>query len=419
MAERPPLADRMRPQTLDEVVGHERWLAAGSPLRQSLEAGEPRSMVLFGPPGCGKTSIARVLAHHSHRPYLALSAVLDGVKELRGAIERAEAERRLSGRGVLLFVDEVHRWTKGQQDALLPHLESGLIVLVGATTENPSFELNAALRSRLQIIRLEPLTDADVLALLERSLVDTRGFGDRPLRVSPEVLQALVERSAGDARRALTDLEQCVESLAGVSPLDLDHARRALSAPQLRHDRNGDDHYQLLSALIKSLRGSDPDASLYWLARLLSAGEDPITVARRLIIFASEDVGNADPRALQVAVAAQQAVHVVGMPEGRIVLAQAVTWLACSPKSNAAYLAIGEALSDVEQYGALSVPPHLRNQPGDAYLYPHDFPGRVVRQQYAPDRLQRRRYYKPSGQGEEKIIAQRLLWWEQKKDETG
>ena len=415
-----PLADRMRPRTLDEIVGQQRWLSPGSPLRTAVEAHRLRSMVLWGPPGCGKTTLARALAHASGASFAQMSAVLDGVKELRAVIDRAAFDRH-GGKGTVLFVDEIHRWNKGQQDALLPHVESGDLVLIGATTENPSFELNAALRSRLQIIALDPLGEDDVAGLLSRALSDERGLAGRPGTVDPEVVRAIARAAAGDARRALDDLERVVEAIDG--PIDLATAQRVLQRSDVRHDRAGEDHYNVMSALIKSLRGSDPDAAIYWLARLVAGGEDPVSIARRLVIFASEDIGNADPRGLQVAVAAGQAVQLVGMPEGRIVLAQAVTWLATCPKSNAAYLAIDRALADVRERGALPVPKHLRNAVtremraegyGDGYRYPHDFPGHVAAQRYLPDGFDPR-YYEPTGLGEEKVVADRMQWFEKRR----
>lgn len=421
-----PLADRMRPTRLDEVVGQERWLGPDAPLRRALESGRLRSIVLWGPPGCGKTTIARVLATQTEQLFLQISAVLDGVKELRGALERADVALRMENRGTLLFVDEIHRWNKAQQDALLPHLESGRLVLVGATTENPSFELNAALRSRVQVVRLEPLEPEQILGLLQRALTDPRGLAEPSLTVAPEALELLARAAGGDARRALEDLERCAASLPEGAVLDALHVESVLQRSDVRHDRDGDDHYDVMSALIKSMRGSDPDASIYWLARLLAGGEDPVAIARRLVVFASEDVGNADPRALDVAVSAAEAARLVGMPEARIPLAQAVTWLACCPKSNASYVAIDAALEDVRRHGALSVPLHLRNPAtremrnegyGDGYLYPHDHPFRIVKQQYLPDRLGDRRYYEPADHGEERTIRDRLAWWRRKLEE--
>lgn len=423
-----PLADRLRPRTLEEMLGHQRWLGEDAPLRKAIEAGKFRSMVLWGPPGCGKTTFAKAIASKANLAFTAMSAVLDGVKELRAVFERAEIEKRMAGRGTLLFVDEIHRWNKSQQDALLPHLESGLVTLVGATTENPSFELNAALRSRVQIIRLDPLEEEDVAALLMKALQHPDGLGHRQVEVKADVLTGLARAAGGDARRALDDLERCVESLPDGAELTFEHAIAALQRSDVRHDKNGEDHFNVVSALIKSMRGSDPDAAVYWLARLIVAGEDPVFIARRLIVFAAEDVGNADPRALSVAMAAGDAVKWVGMPEGRIPLAQAVTWLATCPKSNAAYVAINEAIAEVHRTGALSVPLHLRNAPtremkaegyGASYKYPHDYPFRIVEQQYLPDRLIGRKWYHPTGFGDEKTIGERILWWEKKRKTDG
>ncbi len=400
----------MRPTRWQDVVGQERWLGKGRLLREMLERGVLRSLVLWGPPGCGKTTLARLLARSTEARFVQLSAVLDGVKQLRAVAEAARRDRR-NGTTTVLFVDEIHRWNRAQQDALLPYVEEGALILIGATTQNPSFELNAALRSRVQMIRLEPLRTEQVLVLLERASKTLE------LEVEHEVLYALARASGGDARRALNDLERL--ATAG-GPIDLDRAHTLLQRSDIRHDRDGEDHYNLLSALIKSMRGSDPQASVYWLARLLAGGEPPRTIARRLVIFASEDVGNADPRALGVAVDVARAVELVGMPEARIPLAQAVTWLATSPKSNRAYRAIDAALADVERTGALEVPLHLRNAPtaamkaegyGRGYLYPHDHPHHIVRQSYLPAALEGRRYYTPTDHAEEKTIGKRLAWW--------
>lgn len=416
---RPPLPDRVRPRDLDAIVGQERWLAPGAPLRRALDAGELRSVVLWGPPGCGKTTLARAIQAKAGLPWARLSAVLDGVKELREVLAGAEARRKIDGKPTLLFVDEIHRWNKAQQDALLPEVEAGGVVLVGATTENPSFYLNAALRSRVLVVRLEPLDEAAIAGLLRRALADPHGLAGA--EVPDDVVTTLARLAAGDARRALDDLERVVTAADG--PLTPEGALRILERQDVRHDRDGDDHYDVVSALIKSMRGSDPDAALYWLARMLQAGEDPRFVARRLVIFAAEDVGLADPRALQVAIAAAQATEWVGMPEARIPLAEATVWLATSPKSNSAYLAIDQALDVVKARGALPVPLHLRNAPtkgmkdegfGQGYLYPHDHPHRIVDQAYLPDALRGARFYTPSGMGEEKTIADRMAWWQRK-----
>lgn len=417
-----PLADRMRPRRLGEIVGQDRWLGDDGTLRQMVDNGVLRSVVLWGPPGCGKTTIARALSSEVKARFIAVSAVLDGVKRLRECVAEAQSTP-LDPRPTLLFVDEIHRWNKAQQDALLPHVESGTLTLVGATTENPSFELNAALRSRLQIVRLVPLEPEHVRLLLLRALEDPRGYGGDHPEVADSGLDALVRLSGGDGRRALEALERCISSLKPTQTLDDAHIARVLDRMDLRHDRSGEDHFNVLSALIKSLRGSDPDAGLYWLARLLVAGEDPVVVARRLVIFASEDVGNADPRGLQVAMAAADAVRMTGMPEARIILAQAVTWLATCPKSNAAYLGINQAMEEVQHSGPLPVPMHLRNAPtahlrdegyGKGYRYPHDHAYGIVDQSYLPDALQGRTFYRPTQHGAEKLIAERLAWWARK-----
>jgi putative ATPase len=421
-----PLPERSRPSRLDDVVGQQRWIAPGAPLYACFESGTFHSIVLWGPPGCGKTTLARLMASASDAQFIALSAVLSGVKDLRLAIDRAQSVRQTHNRSTVLFVDEIHRWNKSQQDALLPHLESGLLTLVGATTENPSFSLNSALQSRVQVIRLEPLSTADVLELLTRALSNDERLHSRAARVDPLALTRIAESSAGDARRALSDLERAITGLGPDEALDVDALARILSRDDVRHDRSGDDHYDVVSAFIKSMRGSDPDASVYWLARMLAGGEDPRFIARRLVIFASEDIGNADPRALSVATAAFDAMERIGLPEGRIVLGQAVTWLACCPKSNAAYLAINKALALVKQTGALPVPNHLRNAPTQAmkdegfgveYQYPHDHPHSIVDQQYLPDALVGQRLYEPVNHAEERRIVERLEWWRRKLDE--
>jgi len=415
-----PLAERMRPRTLDEVVGHDALLGDGGTLRALLAGPDMPSLIFWGPPGSGKTTLARALAKLGSAHFEPFSAVLGGVKEVREIVERAR-QRKQRGLGkTLLFVDEIHRFNKGQQDAFLPHVEDGTLVLVGATTENPSFALNAALLSRCRVIRLEPIPASSLLALMKKALIDRRGLGEREQKplLSDDVLEAIAEHADGDARRALNDLEVVAQASLR-RPLDVVEVAKLLGAKVLRHDKDGDQHYDLTSAFIKSMRGSDPDAALYYLARLLEAGDDPRFIARRMIIFASEDVGNADPRALGLAVDALQAVAAIGMPEARIILGQGVAYLATAPKSNAAYVAIDQAIATVQKTGALPVPLHLRNAPtklmaelghGARYHYPHDHGG-FVPDHYLPEALRGRVFYDPAGHGYERHIADRLDGW--------
>ncbi len=406
--ERVPLAERMRPRTADEVTGHASVLGPGTFLGGMLRGSTPpRSLLLWGPPGSGKTTIARLLAGCSGFAFVSLSAVLGGLKELRDLLAEARERRRLTGRGTILFVDEIHRFHKGQQDAFLPHVESGDIVLVGATTENPSFEINAPLLSRCRLVVLQALADEDIAGLLDRALADReRGLGDLGLSIEPDARALLAGMAHGDARGALGALEVATDLARSSNRKVVDRAvaLEALQRKALRHDATGEEHYNVVSAFIKSMRASDVDASLYWLARLIEGGEDPLFVARRMVIFASEDVGLADPAALPLAIAARDAVHFVGMPEGRIPLAHAAAHLARAPKSNHAYVAIGEALDEVRRTGALPVPLHLRNAPtktmkqlgyGRDYAYPHDDPGRAARKDYLPDALRGRRFFTP------------------------
>lgn len=417
-----PLAARMRPANIDEVVGQDHLLGAGSPFRSALDNGNLSSLLLWGPPGCGKTSMARLLADHAGLKFLQLSAVMDGIKELRQVLSRAKDIKTLERRGSLLFVDEIHRWNKAQQDALLPHVEEGTVVLVGATTENPGFQIIPALRSRCWLLTLKSLDEEALLTLLRRGLDDkVNGLGKRGLRLSDEALNTILKSASGDGRRALAVLERVAGTLADDSELDNEQLRAVLGQTDLLHDRDGDAHYDVVSALIKSLRGSDPQGALYWCARMLEGGEDPMFIARRLVIFASEDIGNADARALQVAVSTMQGAHLVGMPEARILIGQAVTYLATAPKSNRAYLAINNAIATVKRTGPLPVPNHLRNAPTDLaesmghgadYKYPHDYPDHIVEQSHLPDALQGVVFYEPAAHAGEKLIAARMDWWQ-------
>lgn len=428
-ANRHPLADRMRPETLDDFVGQEDLIGPGKPLRRQIESDQVPSLILWGPPGTGKTTLARVIANRTQSAFHALSAVLTGVKELKEVIERAKREQRFGAQKAILFVDEIHRWNKAQQDALLPHIEDGTITLIGATTENPSFEVIGPLLSRTKVYVLKPLTEDHLAAIVRRAVSDkTKGLGDRNIAINEDAISFIARTSDGDARRALGTLEIAAGLVTSPTPLlnkegakgkvvDLAVVEDALQKKSLLYDKSGEEHYNLVSAFIKSMRGSDPDAAVYWLARMLEAGEEPLFLARRMVIFASEDVGNADPQAIQVAVSAMQAFDFVGMPEGWIPLAQAATYLASAPKSNASYMAYLNAKEDIEREGYLPAPLPIRNAPtslmknldyGKGYKYPHDFEGHVVEQDYLPEKLKGRRYYDPTSIGYEAEIKKRL-----------
>jgi len=418
LRERAPLAARLRPRTLDEVVGQEHLLGAGRPLRVLIEGDRLSSVILWGPPGTGKTTIARLIAGVTAKAFEPLSAVSAGVKDVREVADRARERLGERGQGTILFLDEVHRFNKTQQDALLPHVEEGLLVLIGATTENPYFSLTGPLLSRSTLFRLEPLGPEEIRSLLERALADKdRGLGRDELAFDADAIEHLIDRSEGDARHALTSLEVSGALAAedGRKEVTLADAEAALA---LRAIRYGDDeHYDVLSAFIKSIRGSDPDAGLYWLARMLEAGEDPRLIARRLVILASEDIGMADPQALLIADAAARAVEFVGMPEARLNLAQAVIHLAVAPKSNSVIAGIGAAIEDVQERPAGAVPVHLRDASypgarklghGEGYVYPHEAPAGWVPQQYRPEEIESRVYYRPGAQGREAELGEQL-----------
>jgi putative ATPase len=415
-----PLADRMRPQRFDDLVGQSHLLEPGSPLTLMREGKHLSSIILWGPPGSGKTTIARLIAGAADVPFVAHSAVLTGVKEVKEAMERAALERRKSGRPTVLFLDEIHRFNRSQQDAFLSHVERGDIILIGATTENPSFEVNAALLSRARVLVLKELGASDLKRLIERAVTDPRGLAGRRT-LAPDALEALAAAADGDARRALSALEIAAAG-DGTGPIGVEDVRQALARKHLRYDRAGEEHFNLISALHKSLRDSDPHAGLYWLARMLAAGEDPLYVARRLVRFASEDVGNADPQGLPLAVAAFQAYHQLGTPEGELALAQCCVYLATAPKSNAVYKGLGRAMAEVERSGSLPPPLVIRNAPtrmmkemgyGAGYRYAHDEEGRIADQQHLPDELVGRRFYEPTGEGFEVEIARRMKAWEE------
>jgi putative ATPase len=430
---RTPLAERMRPRTFDEFVGQEELLAPGRPLREAIERDLLQSIILWGPPGTGKTTLARIIADTTKARFVSFSAVLSGIKEIREVMTEAERLRRTAGRRTIVFIDEIHRFNKAQQDAFLPRVEAGDIVLIGATTENPSFEVNAALLSRSKVFVLRGLNTAEVAAILSRALKDSeRGLGSQPVAIDDETTRAIALYANGDARAALNLLELAVASapiVDGQRRIDADRVAQAIQRRALLYDKSGEEHYNLISALHKSMRNSDPDASIYWLARMVEAGEDPLYIARRLVRFASEDIGNADPQALTVAVAAKDAVHFIGMPEGNTALAQAALYLATAPKSNAVYEAYSMAAEDAHRDVAQPVPLHLRNAPtklmkeldyGKGYQYAHDEADAIADMSCLPSALADRKYYAPKDRGFEKEIKRRLDGWEQiKKNRRG
>jgi putative ATPase len=425
-----PLADRIRPRTLEEFVGQDHLLGQGKVLRQAIETDHLPSMILWGPPGSGKTTLAMIIAQTTGAQFIAFSAVLSGVKEIKEVIKEADDEWRVEKQKTILFVDEIHRFNKAQQDAFLPHVEKGTIILIGATTENPSFEVISPLLSRTKVFTLNPLTEEEIEVILSRALADReRGLGQYPTVMDPEVIKGISRLANGDARIGLNTLEMLVLTTPpdskGFRHIPKEDLKEILQRKTFLYDKSGEEHYNLISALHKSLRGSDPDAALYWLGRMLEAGEDPLYIARRMVRFASEDVGMADPHALQVAISAMEAFHFIGLPEGNLALAEAAVYLATAPKSNALYTAYQRVQSDVREVENMPVPLHIRNAPtplmkdlgyGKDYKYPHDYPGHFVDEEYLPENLRGRTYYHPSDQGFEKEIKRRLEYWRRRKN---
>jgi putative ATPase len=424
-----PLAARMRPATLDEFVGQEHLLAPGKPLREAIERGVPGSMIFWGPPGSGKTTLAHLIASASHRVFVPFSAVTEGVPRIRESVTAARERLDAGGAQTILFVDEIHRLNKAQQDSLLPPSEDGTITLIGATTENPSFEINGALLSRTRVFVLQPLSAEDLDGLLRRALADDdRGLGALRLLADDDAVRAIAVEADGDARRALTVLEAAAAHAGEGGHITVEVAREAMQKRFARYDKSGEEHYNLLSAYHKSLRGSDPQGALYWMARMLDGGEDPMTLFRRAIAMAAEDIGLADPNALLLAVAARDAFHMLGAPEGYLPLAEMTIYLATAPKSNSAKVALDAALGAARETPAAPVPLHIRNAPtglmkelgyGKGYRYAHDSPDAYTPQEYLPDELRGAAFYRPGAFGHEKRVAERMEWWERRKRGRG